>query len=124
MVEPTRPHVVDVAEQDFIAEVIEKSSEVPVIVDFWAEWCGPCKTLGPLLEKIAGEAGGRFILAKVDADKAQNIAAQLRIQSLPTVLAFKDKQIVVAMGTGATAGLGAFDYLIRNEPIEDIAQAA
>ncbi|HJN23940.1 MAG TPA: thioredoxin [Rhodospirillales bacterium] len=74
----------------FVADVIEVSKTVPVIVDFWAPWCGPCKQLGPLLEKLVGEAGGLVRLVKINIDKNQELAAQLRVQSIPAVFAFKD----------------------------------
>jgi putative thioredoxin len=75
---------------DFQADVIERSHEVPVVVDFWAEWCGPCKALGPVLEKLAGEAGGRWRLAKVDTDKHREAAAGYGIRSIPNVKLFVD----------------------------------
>ena len=84
----------DVAEADFVKEVIEASKEVPVIVDFWAPWCGPCKTLGPMLEQAVRKAGGKVRMAKVNVDENQTIAAQLRIQSIPTVYAFWQGQPV------------------------------
>ncbi|BAQ71392.1 thioredoxin domain-containing protein [Rhodovulum sulfidophilum] len=84
----------DVTEASFMADVIEASQEVPVIVDFWATWCGPCKTLGPMLEQAVTAAGGKVRMAKVDVDQNQTIAAQLRIQSIPTVYAFYQGQPV------------------------------
>jgi putative thioredoxin len=78
----------DVSEAEFMKEVIEASQEVPVIVDFWAPWCGPCKTLGPALEAAVTAAKGKVRMAKVNVDENQQIAAQLRIQSIPTVYAF------------------------------------
>jgi putative thioredoxin len=84
----------DVTEATFMAEVIEASQTVPVIVDFWATWCGPCKTLTPLLESAVTAAKGKVVLAKVDVDQNQRIAAQLRIQSIPTVYAFWQGQPV------------------------------
>jgi putative thioredoxin len=78
----------DIGEATFMQDVIEASAEVPVIVDFWAPWCGPCKALGPALEDAVRKAGGRVKMVKVNVDENQGIAAQLRIQSIPTVYAF------------------------------------
>src|SRR5690554_3132238 len=78
----------DVAEADFMAEVIEASNEVPVVVDFWAPWCGPCKTLGPALEAAVAAARGKVRMVKINVDDNQALAGQLRIQSIPTVYAF------------------------------------
>ncbi|MGY9048041.1 thioredoxin [Puniceibacterium antarcticum] len=91
---PQQSHVKDVAERDFMKEVIEASKEVPIIVDFWAPWCGPCKTLGPQLEEAVNAAKGAVKMAKVNVDEAQQIAAQLQIQSIPTVYAFYQGQPV------------------------------
>src|SRR6056297_2065949 len=75
-------------EATFMADVVDASMQVPVIVDFWATWCGPCKTLGPMLEDAVKAANGAVRMVKVDVDRNQQIAAQLRIQSIPTVYAF------------------------------------
>ncbi len=84
----------DVSEADFMAEVVEASKTVPVIVDFWAPWCGPCKTLGPQLEAAVTAAKGAVKMAKVNVDQNQSIAGQLRVQSIPTVYAFWQGQPV------------------------------
>jgi putative thioredoxin len=76
--------------QNFAADVIEASRECPVLVDFWAPWCGPCKTLGPLMEKLVKQAGGKVRMVKINVDENQQLAAQLRVQSIPAVFAFKD----------------------------------
>ena len=85
--EGTSHYVNDVTTTSFQQEVLVESRGVPVLVDFWAEWCGPCKTLSPLLERMTEDAGGRFLLAKVDVDANQDLSAQFGIQSIPTVVA-------------------------------------
>ncbi len=87
-------NVKDIDQQDFGAEVLQRSHEVPVVVDFWAEWCGPCKTLGPTLEAVAESYGGQFELVKVDVDQNQALSQQFGIQSIPTVVAFRDGEAV------------------------------
>jgi len=91
---PGSPHVKDSNLETFAADVLEASRQVPVIVDFWAPWCGPCKQLGPALEKAVADANGAVKLVKVNIDENQEIARQLRIQSIPTVYAFKNGQPV------------------------------
>ena len=89
-------NIIDVTEAEFNDQVIEASERKLIVVDFWAPWCGPCKQLTPILEKIISKSGDKITLVKINIDENQQIAAQLRIQSIPTVYAFKDKQIVNA----------------------------
>ena len=89
-------NIIDVTETEFNDQVIEASENKLIVVDFWAPWCGPCKQLTPILEKIISKSGDKITLVKINIDENQQIAAQLRIQSIPTVYAFKDKQIVNA----------------------------
>lgn len=81
---------VDVTEATFQAEVVERSRQVPVVVDFWADWCGPCKALSPALEKAEASRAGQVVLAKVDVDSNQRLAAQFQVQGIPAVKAFRD----------------------------------
>jgi putative thioredoxin len=85
---------VDVTEATFEADVVERSRQVPVVVDFWAEWCGPCKQLTPALEKAEAARGGKVVLAKVDVDSNQRLAAAFQVQGIPAVKAFRDAKVV------------------------------
>lgn len=87
-------NVISVSEADFEYEVIAYSQNTPVIVDFWADWCRPCKQLSPLLERLAGEANGAFRLARVDVDENPNLALRFKVRSLPTVAAFSGGSVV------------------------------
>ncbi len=99
----------DTTEATFLADVIEASRDIPVIVDFWATWCGPCKTLGPMLEAAVKASNGKVRMVKVDVDQNQRIASQLRIQSIPTVYAFWQGQPVDAFqGAVPASELKAF----------------
>lgn len=84
----------DVTDATFETAVLDRSVEVPVVVDLWAEWCGPCRTLGPILEKVVAESAGRVELAKVDVDANPEISAAFRVQSIPAVYALRDRQVV------------------------------
>ncbi len=119
------PYQFDVEQSDFASQVLERSTEVPVVVDFWAEWCGPCHTLGPMLEQAVARREGAVELAKVDVDRNQGLAQTYRVQGIPTVLGIRDGQ-VVAQFTGAVsaAQLETFlDDLLPTPADEAVARA-
>lgn len=89
-VKEIEPVVVDATDDNFVDTVVEESKRRPVVVDLWASWCGPCRTLGPILERVAAERGGGFLLAKLDVDANPYTAGQFGVQSIPTVIAFRD----------------------------------
>jgi putative thioredoxin len=132
--------VIDVTTENFEQAVIEQSMTVPVVVDLWATWCGPCKTLSPILEMLAGAYGGRFVLAKIDVDAEQQIAAAFQVQSIPTIIAvvkgqpvplfqgalpeaqvraYLDQLLKAAEEMGVNGRVGAADEPESDEPVEE-----
>lgn len=102
----------DVTDASFEVDVIERSKTVPVVIDLWAEWCGPCKSLGPILEKVIGETQGLVELAKIDVDANPEVSAAFQVQSIPAVYAMVDGQVVDGF-TGAQGEPQVVDFVQR-----------
>src|SRR5512147_3158754 len=110
-------NALEAGQADFEVEVVEASRNVPVLVDFWAPWCGPCRALGPILDRLAGEHAGAFALAKLDVDQAPATAARYGVRSIPLVLAFRDGE-PVAEFLGAQPEPVVRQFLARILPSE------
>ena len=110
----------DVTTETFQRDVIERSYEVPVVVDFWAAWCGPCRMLGPVLEREAEARGGQFELAKLDVDSNQELAVEYRIQGIPAVKAFRNGEVVSEF-VGALPPVVVARFLDALMPAESVA---
>ncbi|MBF0188485.1 MAG: co-chaperone YbbN [Magnetococcales bacterium] len=117
--------VIDVDEASFVKEVAERSHTTPVLVDFWAPWCGPCKTLGPILEKLAEESSGRFILAKINADENQQLGQQFGVRGIPAVKLVIDGKLAGEF-TGAQPESQIKEFLDKHipSPADDYASQA
>ncbi|MEX2292726.1 MAG: thioredoxin [Acidimicrobiales bacterium] len=116
---------IDVTDATFPTEVVERSKQVPVVVDLWAEWCGPCRTLGPILEKVVGETDGKVILVKVDVDANPQVAGAFQVQGIPAVFALRDGKVVdTFVGAKPEAEVRAFVEGLLPPQEEDVVAAA
>jgi len=109
--------VLDVTDATFERDVVERSNQVPVVVDLWAEWCGPCRTLGPILEKVVGETEGRVELARIDVDANPRASATFQVQSIPAVYALRDGKVVDGF-IGAVPERAVREFVERLSPPE------
>ena len=107
----------DVTDSTFETAVLERSTQVPVVVDLWAEWCGPCRTLGPILERVVGATDGKVELVKVDVDANPRVASTFQVQSIPAVFALKDRKIVDSF-IGAIPEPAVREFVDRLAPVE------
>ena len=114
--------VMDVTDATFQTEVIDRSSQVPVVIDLWAEWCGPCKSLGPILEKVIAEQGGRVVLAKVDVDANPGVAQAFQVQSIPAVFGMVDGKVAASFvgAQGEDAVRTFVEGLLPGEEVSEI----
>jgi putative thioredoxin len=123
--EPNTSAVVEVTRENFVREVIERSREVPVVVDFWATWCQPCKVLGPVLEKLARESNGAFVLAKVETEALPEVAAEFGVRSIPAVFGLRDGRVVDAfVGALPESAVRAWIDALLPTPAERLASEA
>src|SRR6059058_1988739 len=107
----------DVTDATFVQEVLDRSNEVPVVVDLWAEWCGPCRTLGPIIERVVAETGGKVALAKVDVDNNPQVSASFAVQSIPAVYAISGGKVVDSF-IGALPEPAVREFVARLLPTE------
>lgn len=114
--------MIDVTDATFEQDVLERSEQVPVVVDLWAPWCGPCRTLGPILEKVVGATDGAVELVKVNVDENPRIAGSFQVQSIPAVYALRDRQVVDGF-VGALAEAQVTDFVSRLAPAPSEADA-
>ena len=109
---------VDVTDATFQTDVVERSAEVPVVIDLWAPWCGPCRTLGPIIEKVIDETEGQVVLVKVNVDENPNISRAFQVQSIPLVIAVKDGQAIDGF-LGAQPEAAVRDFVLGLLPTEE-----